>query len=126
MSANAPAPAPSAAPSSTPMGTPSSTANSLVNVNTANVDKVGVFTTAQSLLTFSGAVAAVTTIWNVLVRVDPLFGKNWVPVVLSLLIGLFIYLTSVTQDETWKDKLSSLGVSIVNSFTIAAAALGIN
>ncbi|HYP29655.1 MAG TPA: hypothetical protein VE262_23280 [Blastocatellia bacterium] len=123
MTGNAPAPNQPA----TPMGVPASTANSLVNVNTANTDKVGVFTTAQSLVTFSGAVAAVTTIWNVLGTVyTPLETAKWVPVVLALLIGLFIYMTSVTQDQTWKDKLSSLGVAVVNSFTIAAAALGIN
>jgi hypothetical protein len=113
----------------TPTGTPAARANALVNINTANVDNVGVFTTAQSLTTFPGAVAAVTTIWLVLGKVRPeAWGKDSIaiPIVLSLAIGLFIYLLSVTRGATWKEKLSGFAIALVNSFTIAAAALGIN
>jgi hypothetical protein len=109
------------------MGTSAETASSLVNVDTSHANKVGVFTTAQSLITFPGAVAAVTTIWNVLDTVYPPLGKGQklVPLVLSLVIGLFIFLTSVTAGTSWKERLSGFGVAIANSFTIAAAALGI-
>lgn len=113
---------------STPIGTPSATANSVVNATTANTgDKVGVFTTAQSLVTFSGATAAVTTIWKVLGKVYEPFGpKNTlVPVVLALIIGIIIYLLSVTKGTGMKDKLTGFVIAIINSFTIAAAALGI-
>jgi hypothetical protein len=111
----------------TRMGTPSPDANSMVNVNTANVDKVGVFTTAQSLVTFPGAVAAVTTIWKVLgTMYEPLGTTNKIiPVVLALIVGFIIYLTSVTKAATWREKLAEFGIAIVNSFTIAAAALGL-
>jgi|ERR1044072_959383 hypothetical protein len=131
MSGNAPAPVnTSNTPGRTLTGTSEEAANSLVNVDTSKADKVGVFTTAQSLITFPGAVAAVTTIWKVLVVAYAPLGEgksNKIgPVVISLIIGLFIYVSSVTQDTSWKDRLSSFGVALVNSFTIAAAALGIS
>jgi len=113
---------------STPMGKPSNLANNVVNLPTPdNVDKVGVFTTAQSLVTFSGATAAVTTIWKVLGRVSDRFGPthNVVPIVLALLIGIIIFLMSVTKGEGWKATLTGLAIALINSFTIAAAALGI-
>jgi hypothetical protein len=115
--------------STTPTGTSESKANKLVNIDTTEVNNVGVFTTAQSLVTFPGAVAAVTTIWNVLSKVSPTtLGKEnvWVPIILSLVLGLFIFLLSVTKGATWKEKLSGFGIALINSFTIAAAALGIN
>jgi hypothetical protein len=124
-SANPPEPA----VSTTPTGTSENKANKLVNIDTTDVNNVGVFTTAQSLVTFPGAVAAVTTVWNVLSKVSPTtLGKEnvWVPIILSLVLGLFIFLLSVTKGATWKEKLSGFGIALINSFTIAAAALGIN
>jgi hypothetical protein len=111
----------------TPMGTAAPTANRMVNVDTANVDKVGVFTTSQSLVTFPGATAAVTTVWKVLGNVHPSLGdtNKIVPILLALALGLLIYLTSVTKGTNWRERLSGLGIAIVNSATIAAAALGI-
>ncbi|MBI3651197.1 MAG: hypothetical protein HY231_09145 [Acidobacteria bacterium] len=130
MSGNAPAPepVPDADRASTPTGTIAGTASSLVNVDTSKIDQVGVFTTTQSLITFPGAVAAVTTIWKVLGAVYEPLGKTnkLVPVALSLAIGILIYLSSVTHDASWKKRLSGFGVAVVNSFTIAAAALGIS
>jgi hypothetical protein len=110
------------------MGTPAGTANTVVNVDTTNSDKVGVFTTAQSLITFPGAVAAVTTVWKVIGIAYPPFGTNnkIVPIVLSLVVGMLIYLLSVTQGITWRERLSGLGIAIINSMTIAAAVLGIS
>jgi hypothetical protein len=36
-----------------------------------------------------------------------------------------IYFTSVTKAITWRQQLTAIGIAIINSFTIAAAALGI-
>jgi hypothetical protein len=112
----------------TTTGTPETKANKLVNVNTIESNSVGVFTTAQSLATFPGAVAAVTTIWIVLGRISPSLGKDnlVIPIALSLAIGLLIYLLSVSRGISWKDKLAGFVIALVNSFTIAAAVLGIN
>lgn len=112
----------------TPMGTAAQQANNVVNVDTTQADKVGVFTTAQSLVTFPGAVAAVTTIWTVLGTIRPELGSGnkTVPVVLAVAVGAIIYLTSVTQGPRgWRRRLGEVSIALVNSFTIAAAALGI-
>ncbi len=112
----------------TPTGTAEHKANKLVNIDTKDVNNVGVFTTAQSLITFPGAAMAVTTIWNVLGRYDASWGKSnlKIPIILSLIVGVFIWLLSVTKGLGWKEKLSGLGIALINSATIAAAALGIN
>ena len=104
----------------------SAATNSLVNVD-ATGTKVGVFTTPQSLVTFPGAVGAVTTIWKVLGSVHEGWGatNKAIPLVLAGIIGLLIYATSATKGTTPMQKLSEFGVAIINSFVIAAAALGI-
>jgi hypothetical protein len=111
----------------TPMGTEASTANKVVNADVVDLDKVGVFTTAQSGITFPGATAAVTTIWKVLGNVSPGLGETnrTVPVVLALIIGLVIFVTSVTKGSGWKQRIPGLLIAFFNSATIAAAALGI-
>jgi hypothetical protein len=111
----------------TPMGTAAPAASSVVNADASDVAKVGVFTTAQSLVTFPGAVAGVTTVWKVLGAVNPAWGESnrLVPVVLALLIGGLIYLSSVSKGAGWRRRLGELGIALVNSCTIAAAALGI-
>ncbi len=79
----------------TPVGTPAATANSVVNASTApGADKVGVFTSPQSLVTFPVATAAVTTIWQVLGRIHKPLGDNneWVPFIVALLVGALIYM----------------------------------
>ena len=112
----------------TPMGTAGPDASRVVNADVTGVDSVGVFTTAQSLVTFPGAVAAVTTVWKVLGIAVPTLGSTnkIVPVVLALLIGTLIYLSSVRKGTGWRARLGELGIALVNSFTIAAAALGIS
>jgi hypothetical protein len=112
----------------TPTGKPAPSANTVVNVDSTDASRVGVFTTPQSLVTFPGAVAAVTTIWKVLGAVSPSLGEQnrTVPIVLALLVGGLIYLTSVTKGTTWREKLAGLAIAVVNSATIAAAALGIS
>lgn len=111
----------------TPTGTAAPAANRMVNVDTTDTEKVGVFTTAQSLVTFPGATAAVTTVWKVLGNVHSGLGdtNKVVPVVLALIIGILIYLTSVTKGTNWRQRLAGFSIAILNSFTIAAAALGI-
>jgi hypothetical protein len=111
----------------TPMGTSATAASPVVNADVSTLDKVGVFTTPQSLITFPGATAAVTTVWKVLGVVNPEWGEvnKIVPVVLAMLIGLLIFLTSVTKSAGWRQRLGEFGIAIVNSATIAAASLGI-
>jgi hypothetical protein len=124
----------------TPLGVPAKEANSVVNVlaptpnDTPGPEKVGIFNTPQSLVTFPVATAAITTIWRVLDKVDDSWNDGirlgaespWVPLVISLLIGTLIFLTTVSRSGSKIQKLVEAGVAIINSFTIAAAALGIS
>jgi hypothetical protein len=113
--------------STTPLGVEDDQANSAVNANVQGVDKVGVFTSPQTLVTFAGATAAVTTISSVLDRVGLIPDKYAliVPFVVSLLVGAVIYLVSVQKGEGAQARLMGLSVAVVNSFMIAAAVLGV-
>jgi hypothetical protein len=98
-----------------------------VNADTAEVDQIGVFITGQTFLTFPGAVAAVTTIWQITGKIYPPFAdNNLVPVAIAFLVGLVIYLASVKKAETRSQRLSEIGIAIVNTFMIAAAVMGIS
>ena len=103
-------------------------ANSLVNVESPEGEtKVGLFTTPQALLTFPGSTAAVTTINQVIVRVFGEIGSQEIIIfVLSLGVGFVIYLSTKTSGVTSGAKWMERGVALVNSFMIAAAALGIS
>lgn len=114
--------------STTVLGTSDAQANILVNANTAGTDKVGVFTSTQSLVTFPGATFAVTLIWSVLRKVggpEAWCDSEIVPLILSVLIGAIIYLTSVQQGGAWRDHLMGGSVALVNSFMIASAVIGV-
>lgn len=85
-----------------------------------------VTTTPEATLTFAGAPAAVTVIWKVLsVAFPSLAASLWLPICLSLIIGVLIYLQGrppVSLGNSW----SGLVFAVINSFTIAATVLGIN
>jgi len=113
--------------SNTPLGVSEDNANALVNAPSKDVNKVGVFISAQSLITFPGATAAVTTIWKVLGKLDGRLEKSvYVPVIAAIVIGLLIYLLSVSKGTSWRQKIVDLGIALINSATVAAAALGIS
>lgn len=102
-------------------------ANPVVNATpTAGNSQVGVFVTLQSVVTFPVATAAVTTIWKVLGTVYPSWSnEKLVPLIIALVVGLFIYIATVSQGAALRQKILEAGVAIINTFTIAAAALGI-
>lgn len=88
--------------------------------------QVGVFVTLQSVVTFPVATAAVTTIWKVLGTVQPSWNSSkLVPLIIALVIGLLIYLATVSHGTDFRQKILEAGVAFINTFTIAAAALGI-
>ena len=82
--------------------------------------------TTQSTLTFAGAPAAVTIVVKVLGVAVPGLGASKLLIVgLSLLLGLVIYWSTAATGQTRKDKIVGVLLAIINSFAIAAAALGI-
>lgn len=101
-------------------------ANAIVNAaSPPGSDKVGVFVAPQTLVTFPVASAAVTTVWQVLGRLTSWGKPEYVLLIIALVVGLLIYLATVSKGTDLKQKIIEIGVAIINSFTIAAAALGI-
>lgn len=102
-------------------------ANAVVNAAPPpGASQVGVFVSVQSVVTFPVATAAVTTIWGVLGTVQPSWNNNRiVPLIIALVIGLLIYIATVSHGTGIRQKILEAGVAIINTFTIAAAALGV-
>ena len=85
-----------------------------------------VTTTPEATLTFSGAPVAVTAVWKVLsAAYQPLQSLLWFPILLSLVVGLAIYMQGRPSAASG-NRLPSLFFAVINSFTIAATVLGIN
>lgn len=81
----------------------------------------------QSVITFAGAPAAVTIVVKVLgAAVDGLGTSKPLIVGLSLLVGMVIYWSTAPSGQTPKDKVAGVVFALINSFAIAAAALGID
>ena len=94
---------------------------------TPPADSVGVFVTPQSLMTFPVSSTMVTIVWKVLANVFPSWGgSKVVPLVAALAVGLLIYFLSEKPALTRKDQIVGLGIAVLNSFTLAATALGIS
>jgi hypothetical protein len=86
-----------------------------------------VFLTPQSLLTFPGASLAVHIIWHIAAIIHPpLANLNLVPILGALLIGIFIYSQSYTEEMTRKEKIAAMFIAVINSFWIAAIVLDID
>lgn len=91
------------------------------------VQATGVFVTPQSLVTFPVASSAVTIIWQVLGQMDRrIAGSPIVALVISLVVGIFIYVITMTPQSTTQEKTAQFGIAVVNSFVLAASALGIS
>lgn len=94
---------------------------------TGPITSVGVINANQSVITFAGAPIVVTIIWKVTGLVFPIVLESYVlPVALSLIVGMLIYWQSAPTGATTKDKVLGFVFSLLNSFAIAAAVLGIN
>jgi hypothetical protein len=87
---------------------------------------VGVFITAQSILTFPVASSVVTVINQVLTTVLPgLTGNNLFTLIIAFIIGIIIYLISIDDKMSLREKTIGFVLAIINSFFLAASALGL-
>jgi hypothetical protein len=103
------------AASGAPPGSPSTTGS------------IGVITASQSAITFAGAPAAVTLMWKVIgVASSTAAASKVLPIVLSLVIGMLIYWQTQSPGVTRREKVIGFAFALINSFAIAAAALGID
>lgn len=90
-------------------------------------ESIGVFLTPQSLLTFPVASGAVILIWRVLSAVFPSLGPSkLVPLVTAFLVGTFIYYISLPENASTRVRITGAGIGIINSFFLAASALGVD
>lgn len=96
---------------------------------TTEIQREGAFITVQSLITFPGAVAAVTVIVNVLGWAIPAWrGTPLLFVLVSSLVGLTIYYINesdplkVAKDR--RQKVIALIIALFNTFVILSAAVG--
>ncbi len=89
----------------------------------------GVFITPQTLMTFPVATFAVGLLSVVLNALVPSArGNLWVPFVVSLAIGMFIYWVGVTDPKasmTRRHKLIAFGVAVINSAYLFASCTGV-
>lgn len=93
----------------------------------AALQPTGVFVRPQSPVTFPVASAAVTIIWKVLGQINTGVGTSALAaLVISFVIGLFIYFAGLNQQATSQEKVVQFGIAILNSFWLAASALGLN
>lgn len=100
------------------------------DVPTARPDtgrSIGIITTRQSTITFAGAPVFVTLVWKVLgAAVPSLAASKLCALVLSVVVGVAIYIASETPGETFREKFNGLFFALINSFAIAATVLGID
>ncbi|MEQ1751534.1 MAG: hypothetical protein ABL974_19075, partial [Prosthecobacter sp.] len=71
--------------------------------------------------------ALVTVVYKVLGSVFPTWGtEKYVALIIALIVGLLIYLQSAPTGTTLREKIVGFLFAVLNSFTLAAAALGID
>jgi hypothetical protein len=92
----------------------------------AGQPEVPVFTAGQTVVTLPVASALISVVYQVLGKVFPdRRSKPWVPLVLGLLAGAAIYFQSAPKATTIAGKIAEAFFALLNSITLAAAALGI-
>ncbi len=90
-------------------------------------NSVGIITAQQSAITFAGAPAAVTLVFKVIGVASPTLGSSKLLLIgLSILVGMLIYWQTAPSEGTGKQKFAGFFFALINSFAIAAAALGID
>jgi CspA family cold shock protein len=91
----------------------------------ASQGSVGVFITRQSIVAFPIASMAVILVTKVLHVVFQTSNSPLIPFCVSIAVGLFLYYISLSTSPTRRDKVEGLGIAILNSFLLAASALGV-
>lgn len=91
---------------------------------------VGVFITPQSLVSFPVASTLVMIIWGLIQKlVGAPAHAPWVPVVIALVLGGIIFITSVNAPDVRPKSTGAwavaVGIGILNSLLLAASALGV-
>ena len=90
---------------------------------------VSAFITPQSLVSFPIASLVVRLLWSVADKLVPgALANNWVGLGIALVIGLLVYLLSISDGTlamTRKQKAIGIAIATINSLVLFAAAAGI-
>jgi hypothetical protein len=110
------------------VGTTPSIPGAAVTASTTGESK-GTFITAQAIATFPGATFAIGVLWKLTEGLVPsLKGVIWVPFVIALIIGGFIYIVAITDPQanmTTREKLIGLFIGLFNSLYLFGSVAGI-
>jgi hypothetical protein len=86
-----------------------------------------VYLTPQSIVAFPVAASVVTVVWKVLAAVFPGWGSSRLTLLLiALLVGALLFVISERKGHTIRERLVAVAIAILNSFFLAASALGID
>jgi hypothetical protein len=98
-------------------------------VGVAEPPSVAVFVTPESLASFPVASLVVTGLWAFAKRMFSWGGSTTTVVVISLAVGLFIFMASIAtpsmRPKTFPGWSVTVFIAFVNSLLLAAAALGV-
>ena len=96
-----------------------------VSVTQTTVSR-GVFITPQSLLTFPVAAGFIRVAWELVSLFNQNFSDNIiVPTIISVFVGLVIYLISIRDDMNLKEHLIAVAITLMNTVLLLASVLGI-
>lgn len=99
----------------------------LSSTEMASSENQAVTSTAQATITFTAAPAVISVVWKVLIRAIPSLGEAiWLPIILSLTVGILIYIQGIPPGTKLKNQFTPIFFATLNSFSIAAAVLGID
>jgi len=91
---------------------------------------VGAFITPQSLVTFPVASGLVALIWAVFRQLFPWGASTAVPAVTALLLGVGIFLITVSEPQARPRGVAgwvvAIFIGLANTFVLLAAALGVS
>jgi hypothetical protein len=87
----------------------------------------GVYLTPQSIVAFPVAASVVTVVWKVLAAVFPGWGESRSTLlVVALAVGALLFVISDRKGQTTRERIISIAIAVLNSFFLAASALGID
>lgn len=108
---------------------PGTTVDRTATTTTA-AQREGAFVTTQSLVSFAGATSTVAVLANVVQQLKPAWSGPGLIAVLSVLVGVTIYLISETDPlrraAGVRDRIIAAVIALVNTCVIFSAAVGAN
>ncbi|MBW7991287.1 MAG: hypothetical protein FVQ84_14915 [Planctomycetes bacterium] len=94
-------------------------------IRTASAGIANTFVNPQTAISLPVASGAITMTWRISGTLyTPLGQTPWIPVVLSVLVGIAFYIASDPIHGKWRDKIPFILAAFFNTVTLAASVLG--